>query len=76
MTKKFLPTDKFIMFASQLDGEKIAEFANAPFGLNRQWGMKVDQNEEWDPEGLFIRVQNKGLPVLYQEDAVYIMTVT
>lgn len=74
-TKKFVPTTKFCMFASSVEGERIAEFMNAPFGLNRQYGMKVDQDEEWDPEGLWIRTQNKGLPVLYNRDAVYTLTV-
>jgi len=76
MTKKFLPTDKFCMFAPAVEGNKIAEFANAPFGLDRNFGMNVDRHEEWDPDGVYIRVQNKGLPVLYQEDAIYVLTVT
>lgn len=73
--KKFVPTNKFCMFASTVEGEKIAEYMNAPFGLDRSYGMKVDQDEEWDPEGLWVRTQNKGLPVLYNRDAVYVMTV-
>lgn len=73
--KKFVPTDKFCMFASTVEGTKIAEYMNSPFGLDRSYGMKVDQDEEWDPEGLWIRTQNKGLPVLYNRDAVYIMDV-
>jgi hypothetical protein len=73
--KKFVPTNKFCMFASTVEGENIAEYMNAPFGLDRHYGMKVDQETEWDPEGMWIRTQNKGLPVLYNRDAVYIMTV-
>jgi len=75
MTKKFLPTNKFIMFCDNVQGTKIAEFMEAPFGLTRTRGMKVDSMDEWDPEGTWIRVQNKGLPVLYQRDGVYILTV-
>ena len=75
MTRKFLPTDQFTMFADNVQGTKIAEFFNAPFGLTRTRGMKVDSKDEWDPEGTWIRVQNKGLPVLYQRDGVYILTV-
>jgi hypothetical protein len=75
MTKKFLPTKKFCMFASSVEGQKIAEFMASPFSIPRQWGMKVDSYEEWDPEVVWIRVQNKGLPVLYQEDAIYNLTV-
>nr|BDD45815.1 hypothetical protein 14 [bacterium] len=76
MTKKFLPTNKFTIFCSEVEGEKIAEFANAPFDLDRHFGQKVDSHEVWDPDGIFVRVQNKGLPVLYQEDAIYVLTVT
>jgi len=73
--KKFVPTTKFCMFASTVEGTKIAEYMNSPFGLTRSYGMKVDQDEEWDPEGMWVRTQNKGLPVLYNRDAVYVMTV-
>ena len=76
MLKKYVPTNLFAMFASTVDGQKIAEFANAPYGLDRRYGMKVDSWPEKDPEGVYIRVQNKGLPVLYQSDAIYVLTVT
>ena len=76
MTRKFLPTNKFVMFASMVEGQKIAEFLQAPFGLKRQYGMQVDTHEEWDPDGMWVRVQNKGLPVLYNKDATYVLTVT
>ena len=75
MNKKFIPTTKFCCWCDQVEGEKIAEFADAPYGLDRIWGMKLDDHEEWDPDGIAIRCQNKGLPVLYQEDGVYILTV-
>jgi hypothetical protein len=75
ITKKFLNTNKFLMFASSVEGEPIAEFMDAPFGLDRHYGMKVDQKEEWDPEALWVRTQNKGLPVLYNPDAVACLTV-
>lgn len=75
VTKKFLPTKKMILFCDTVGGEKIAEFANAPFGLDGTFGMKADQHEEWDPDGIAIRVQNKGIPVLYVEDSIYILTV-
>lgn len=75
MRKKYVPDTKFILFADTMEGEKIAEFMNAPFGNDRHWGMYTDNHEEWDPEGIWIRVQNKGLPVLYHPDAIYQMTV-
>lgn len=75
MTTKFLPLKKFIMFCSTVDGRKIAEFLGAPFGLGRHYGMYTDSEDIWDPEGTYIRVQNKGLPVLYNRDAFYVLTV-
>ena len=75
MTKKFVPTDKFIMWADSVDGEPIAEYMAAPHMLGRKWGQQVDRNEKWDPDGLHVRVSDKGLPVLYHEDAVYQLTV-
>jgi len=79
MTKKFLPTDKFIMFASQLEGQKIAEMAYVPYsmnGANRQYGKQLDSWPVRDPAGVFIMCENRGLPVLYNEDCIYILTVT
>lgn len=76
MTKKFIPTDKVVMFADSVDGEPIAEYMAAPHLLSRKWGQQVDRKENWDPDGVFVRVSDKGLPVLYHEDAVYQLTVT
>jgi len=76
MTKKFIPTDKFIMWADNVDGEPIAEFMKAPHELSRKWGQQIDRWEKRDPDGIFVRVEDKGLPVLYHEDAVYQLTVT
>lgn len=74
-TKKFLPDDKFVMFASRVDGQQIAEWRRAPFGLDRHYGVKSDQWEEKDPEGVWIRIQDKGLPLLFQKDAIYVIDV-
>lgn len=75
MTKPYIPNDKFILFPSSIDGERIAEFMAAPFGLGRQWGMRTKRWDDNDPEGTWILVENKGLPILYHNDAVYILTV-
>lgn len=75
MTKKFIPTNKFVMWADNVDGEPIAEFMKAPHELDRRWGQQVDRWEKRDPDGIFVRVEDKGLPVLYHEDAVYQLTV-
>lgn len=75
MRKKFIKDNKVGFFAKSIDGEKIAEFMEAPFGLNRTWGMYADSKEEWDPDGVWMRVQNKGLPVVYHPDALYTLTI-
>ena len=75
MRKKFLPDNKLTMYVDTVEGESIAEFMNAPFGNDRNFGMTVDGTEEWDPDGYWIRVQNKGLPVLYNPDAIFTLTV-
>jgi len=76
MTAYFLPSDKFVMMSTNVDGQPIAEFKKAPHGNNRHYGLRTDQWDVKDPEGVYIRVQDKGLPVLYQRDAVYILDVT
>jgi len=75
MTKKFIPTDKFIMWADNVEGEPIAEIMKAPHELARKWGQQMDRWERKDPDGIFLRVEDKGLPVLYHEDAIYQLTV-
>lgn len=75
MTKPFVPDDKVVLMAAQVDGRPIAAWYDAPFGLERHYGMYADRKEQWDPEGVEVRVQSKGLPVLFQKDALYILTV-
>jgi hypothetical protein len=74
-TIPFIGNDKFLMFASSVDGQSIAEWKAAPFGLGRHYGMFTDTWDDNDPEGSWIRVQNKGLPILYQRDALYVLDV-
>lgn len=73
--KYLIPDDKFVMVASKVDGRDICEYKKAPFALDRHYGTKTDKKEEWDPEGIWIRVQDKGLPVLYHRDALYLLDV-
>ena len=73
-TLPFMPNNKFMMMASTVEGSKIAEFMKAPYGLNRTHGLYADTKETWDPDGIWLRVQNKGLPVLYHRDALYTLT--
>jgi len=75
MPEYYIPNDKFLMMASTVDGMPIAKYMEAPFSLPRQWGQKVDDKYEWDPEGVWIRVQDKGLPIIKNRDAIYTLDV-
>ena len=75
MTRRFIPDTQFSMFCPTVEGMAVAEYMQAPFGLGRTWGLQTDTKENWDPDGIFIRVQDKGLPVLYNRDAIYTLTV-
>jgi len=76
MRKKFIGDDKFLMLSTTSgDNQPIAEFMEAPYGTSRRWGRYADTKDEWDPEGLWLRVQDKGLPVLYHPDTIIQMTV-
>ncbi len=74
MRKKFIPDNVFFMFADTANGTKVAEFMEAPYGNSRRWGFYADTKDEWDPEGVWLRVQDKGLPVLYNPDTTYKIT--
>jgi hypothetical protein len=76
MRKRFIDDNTFVMFSDK-DGQgmPVAEFMQAPYGIDRHWGMFVDTDLEWDPEGIWLRVQDKGMPVYYNPDTTYIMTV-
>lgn len=76
MQRYYVPSDKFMMMSTSVEGQPIARYMQAPFGLGRHWGLYTDKKEEWDPEGVWIRVQDKGLPVLYHVDAIYTIDVT
>lgn len=76
MRKKYIADNKFILMTkTSADGDAIGEFMEAPYGLDRHWGPYADTELEWDPEGIWIRVQDKGLPVLYHNDCTYTLTI-
>lgn len=75
MRKKFVADNMVSMFTDEFEGEKIAEFMEAPFGLGRNWGLYVDRKDEWDPDGVWVRVQDKGLPVLYNPKTIVTLKV-
>jgi hypothetical protein len=75
MPRNFIPDDTFVMMSTKVEGQSIAEYKQAPFGLGRHYGQYTDKHDEWDPEVTWIRVQDKGLPILYHPDAVYTIDV-
>lgn len=74
MRKKFIQDNEFLMFSDTQNGVKVAEFMAAPYGNSRRWGFFADTKDEWDPEGMWLRVQDKGLPVMYYPDTTYKIT--
>ena len=76
MRKKFIPDNIFFMFSDTAEGEAIAEFMESPHGLGRNWGQYADTKDQWDPEGVYLRIQDKGLPVLYHPDTSYKIIAT
>lgn len=68
MRKKFIADNQFNMITTSADGGPVAEFMEAPYGVERRWGKYADRKFEWDPDGVWIRVQDKGMPVLYNPD--------
>ncbi len=70
MRKRFASPDEFLFFSRTIDNEPIGEFMEAPFGNEGTYGAYLDTKEEWDPDGVWLRVQNKGLPVLYWPNAI------
>ena len=73
--KRFVDPYSFMMFSTSVEGQKIAEFMEAPYGLNRRWGKYADTKAEWDPDGIWLRVQDKGLPVLYNPETILTLKV-
>lgn len=75
MVQFYVPDDHVVFLARSVDDGPVAEYMAAPYGNDRIWGLNVDRWDTKDPEGVYVRVQDKGLPVLYHRDAVYILKV-
>ncbi|MEN6445587.1 MAG: major capsid protein [Candidatus Cloacimonas sp.] len=75
MTRKFLAENKFAMYCERIEGDLIGGYYSAPFGLSRSYGLKVSSWDMNDPEGRWVMVENKGLPVLYRPKGIYCLTV-
>ncbi len=75
MFRPFIPDDYVVFFAEKVQGQPIAEVIEAPYGIPARYGMYPDSWERRDPEGIWLRVQDKCLPVLKTTGAVYILKV-
>lgn len=75
MKKKYVPDYYFTLMTDTVAGEPVARYMEVPYGLNRTYGIYTDRKENWDPDGVWIRVQDKGLPVVYHRDAIYNLIV-
>lgn len=76
MRKKYLLDGEVCALPSSFDGNSIGNYYLAPFGLpTPRYGMYVDSDMVWDPDGLYMRVQNKGLPVVRSPQAVFTLVV-
>ncbi len=75
MTKMFVPDNKVSFVTKSVEGEAIAEWKNAPFGIPRGYDLTPKSWLDTDPDVAWVRVQNKGLPVLYHRDALYQLKV-
>jgi len=76
MRKKFIDdTTFFMMSPTAADGMPIAELLEAPYGLSRRYGYYADKHDEWDPEGTWLRNQDKCLPVIFHPDTTYKLIV-
>lgn len=75
LKKNFVDTYSFMMFNTMSEGKKVAKIMEAPYGLPRRYGKFADSKFEWDPDGVWIRVQDKALPVLYNPETIVTMKV-
>jgi len=75
MTKMFVPDNKVSFITKSVEGEDIAEWKEAPYGIPRGYGQTPKSWMDDDPDVAWVRIQDKGLPVLYHRDAVYQLTV-
>lgn len=75
MQRKYMDDDTVSFSNPSFNGVPANEFLQAPFGIPAHFGMFTDREEEWDPDGVYLRVQDKGLPVLYNPQATYTLHV-
>jgi hypothetical protein len=66
----FVPDYKITFLTKRVEGEAIAEWVRAPFGIPGGYGITPKSWMTTDPDVAWVRAQNKGLPVLYHRDAI------
>ena len=75
MQRKFMDDDTVVFTNPTHEGVPANEFLQAPFGMDGHYGLYTDRKDEWDPDGVYIRVQDKGLPVLYNPQNTFTLKV-
>jgi len=75
MRRKYVDDNVFHLGSWTKDGAPVAEVAEAPYGLKGSYGKFIDRKEEWDPDGIFVRAQDKAFPLLYHPDTMMKLTV-
>lgn len=75
MRKKYLQDGEVVALPSTFEGNAIGKYYLAPFGIPARYGMYTDSDTVWDPDGVYLRVQNKGLPVVHSPQAVFTLVV-
>lgn len=74
-TRKFLETDRIHLLAPTIHGNPAFGGIMAPYGYPTRYGLSNDQWDEKDPDGIWIRVQNHCLPVIYIPQASWAVKV-
>lgn len=70
MKKKYIPDNLVVIMCDTVDGMPIGNFALSPHGMDGAYGMTFHDWMSDDPEGLSIRVENKGLPMIYHPESI------
>lgn len=74
--KKYVPDNVVLFTPSSIGGSTVGRFLQAPHGIPAQFGRVGDSSPvQFDPEGIYIRVRDKGLPILENPGAMYKLTV-
>ena len=75
MRKKYLQDGEICALPTSFEGNPLGFFGLAPFGIPARYGMYPDSFDIKDPDGLYIRVQNKGLPIVQSPQAIFTLVV-